>query len=190
MPQRADDFEGVGAIGGNVDRRVGILHGPRRHRKGVRVVVLPFVGEFFVGPQAENYLQAFQEPVPGLLLVDTVAQEMGGDGASADAKDGTAAGQHVQGGRLLRQSNWVVKRHQVDGRTDPNPLGRLGDGRGDHQGRWHHRKALVEVQFGQPSRVEAQLVGKLALGNGVLVAGGRRLVRRTRQLEKQTKFHG
>ena len=44
------------------------------------------------------------------------------------------------------------------------------DGGPHHHRRRHDGKALVEVQFRQPCRVEAELVGQLRLGNRVLVS--------------------
>ena len=190
MAQFADDAEGVGAVGGDVYRRVRLLDRAGDDVESAGLKVLALVVEVFVLPSAQHQLQGFEETVAAFALVDAVAFIVGGHGAAADAENGAALRQDVQGGGFLGHADGLVQGDEVDGGADADAAGGLGDGGADHEGGGHYGKAGVEVEFGQPGGVETQFVGPLGLGDGVLVALGGGLIRGAGHLVENAEFHG
>ena len=130
------------------------------------------------------------ESFPGFLLIDAVTLEVSGNGAPSDAEDGAATRQDVEGGGFLSQAYGLMQRHQVHCGPYAYAAGGLGHGGGNHERCRHDGKAGVEVQLGQPSRVETQFVRQLHLRDGVLVSLSRRLVLGTGHLVENAEIHG
>ena len=189
MAQLPHYVKGVRAVGRDVYRGMWLLDRTRGDVYFFGLIVAPLVGVFILSPHTQYHFQAFQEPVPSLFMVDAVALEMGRDCTASDTENRPASGHYVQCSGFLRQPDGLMQRNQVHRGANLDFLGGLGDGRRHHEGRGHHRKTCVEVQFGQPDRVKPQLVGQLTLGDGVPVAGGRVLVNRARHLIEHAESH-
>ena len=82
-----------------------------------------------------------------------------------------------------------MHRNKINRGTYLDPLGYLGDGRGQQQRGGHDGETGVEMQLSQPHLLEAQFIRQYSLSHSVLVAHLWGLLLTAGQLIKNAKFH-
>ena len=181
--------EGVGAGGGDADRRIGLLVGLRDQGDVVEAVVFAGVGERLPGPRPLDDLQGLGEALAAFVIGDSVILVGAHDAAAPDAEDQPAAAQLVDCRGLLGEPQRMAQWQHLDGDADLDPPGARGDRIGDAERRRHHRALRRAVQFGQPHRIEAPAIGGLALGERLLERLGLAAPRQCREFVKHAEFH-
>ena len=148
---------GLGRGGRHPRGRPGLLDGLGEHLDVVEVPEPAVERQPLVGPCRQDDLHGFAEAGGGLVARDAERLELGALEAPAGAPVETPAGEVVEHGDLLRQSQRVVEGGQRHGRADADPPGAVRrlqrhqvDRRADAVGR--------EVVLCQPHGVVARLV--------------------------------
>ena len=83
----------------------------------------------------------------------------------------------------------MAQREHLNGDADLDAARARGERRGDHQGRRKYRSILLEMDFGKPDGVEAQILGRLHLAERFVERRGVAHPRRARELREQAEFH-
>ena len=146
------------AHGREPERRMRLAHRLGRDVDRPQTIVLPRERERRLGPGAAHHRDALlgerypvgAPPPERLELLVAVAH--------AEAEHHATAGEHVDGGDVLRQLERVVERQQQDVGRELHLL----RARRDRGQQWNRRRrvaVLGEVVLGDPDRVEAELLG-------------------------------
>src|SRR6516164_4272312 len=98
-------LESIRAIGGDSDRRVGLLHRFGNHRNLSNLEEAATMGNSFVSPGLADYLEGFQESITAFGLRHAEPFEVLGQRATADAELHSAVTQHIKGRNLFRYSH-------------------------------------------------------------------------------------
>ncbi len=186
----ADRCKGVGAGGGDADRRIRLLERLRHQGDVVEAVVFALVGERVPGPGPLDDLQRFGEALAALGVGDAVILVGAHHAAASDPEDQPAAAQLVDRRGLLGQPQRVAQRQYLDRDADLDPPGAHRDRIGDAERGRHHRSPRLAVQFGKPHRVEAPAVGGLDLRQRLLEGVRLAAPFERRKLVKHAEFHG
>ena len=83
----------------------------------------------------------------------------------------------------------MAQRKDLDGDANFDAPGARRQRGGDHQGRGKYRSILLEMDFGEPDGVEAQILGRLHLAERFVERRGVAHPRRARELREQAEFH-
>ena len=101
VAQAAHQRKGVGSVGGDVHRRIGLLDGLGFQADALGLVKLPVVVQFLFGPGPQGQVKALHESPVAFLDGNAIASVMVGIGTAPDAENGPPAGKHVQRRHLL-----------------------------------------------------------------------------------------
>ena len=114
----------VRTAGRHPDRRMRLLPRRRLDDDVLEIPVLAVMREALVrGPGLDDQREAFLEALVGLLHRDAEARELVVAVALADAEFEPAAGQQIDGGRLLGEQHRVVPGQHHHGGAEPQRLG-------------------------------------------------------------------
>ena len=153
------------------DLRAGLFPSDRG-RPGILDLVLP--SDRSAGPCRHHGIERPLEPVPLLLHRHVEGIEEAGPVAPPHPQDDAARGEPVEHRDLLGDLHRMPDGEQVRAGADPQAPG-AGRHCGERKQRLGERYAVVEVEFGQPERIEAKRLHPLRLP--------RELVRRAGQTD-------
>jgi hypothetical protein len=85
----------------------------------------------------------------------------------AESDDRASARLQVEQSQFLHEAHRIIERQHVDGRAEPDPAGHASAVSGHHRGRGAYG-IVGEMVLGKPCCIEADLVGKLHHGDGVV----------------------
>ena len=83
----------------------------------------------------------------------------------------------------------MMQRHQIDGASEPNPLGARSDRRVQHHRGGHHGEMRHEMNLGEPDGRKAKLVGEHRFGDQITISIRRALRIRLRELIEDVEVH-
>ena len=180
QPQAPSDGVGLGAVGGDAQWGVGLLHRPGKHREVPHAKVLPLIRQPLARPGLADDLQGLHKSFPSFFGGDIIRREHTRGRASAHSQLQAAAAEDVHRGGLLGDFQRVVQGQERDGRAQANALGALGRRRQHGQRGGEPGDIGEKVDLGQPRGIKAQIVPELDLREDVVVALNLGLPFRTR----------
>jgi hypothetical protein len=113
-----------------------------------------------------------------------------GQAAPSDAELETASRQVIDRGHVFREPERMAEREHLHGDADLDPARARGEGRRHHQRRREHRAVLLEMDLGQPHGIEAEVLGRLHLGERFVERRRLRHPGRTLEFREEPRLHG
>jgi hypothetical protein len=110
------------------ERRVRLLEGPEHHRHLAKGVArTPMVQDLAREP-LQNDLERLEVDLLGLQVVQVEVRHLVGDDPAADPEVEATARELIEHAHFFDEPEWVVERHAVHARAQPDAPGPLGGG--------------------------------------------------------------
>src|SRR5215472_17070488 len=159
MTELGDARKGVRAVGGDADIRPRLLVGLWRHLDIVEAVVLAVIAQGRFGPRPLHDFERFGKALAALAVGHAIGFVGPRKAAAPDPENQPALADLIDRRRFFGEPQRMTERQYLDTSPDFHTLRAGGDGTDEGQRRRAHRPFRVNVDFGEPHRVEPPALG-------------------------------